>query len=134
MKNNILLIIILIIGVGAVGFFAGMKYQQKNLPKRADFQSRQSGMPGGQQREGSGMVRGEIISRDGESVTVKLPDESSKIILISENTEINKTTEGSADDLETGKQVMVLGQTNPDGSVSAASIQLGGNLIRKDQL
>jgi len=33
--------------------------------------------------------------------------------------------EGSVNDLETGQQAMVFGQTNSDGSVSATDIQLG---------
>ena len=70
------------------------------------------------------MIRGEIINKDEKSITVKMPDNSSKIILLSENTKINKATEGSVDDLETGKQVVVFGQENPDKSISATNIQL----------
>lgn len=128
MKNKNLLVAILVIGVGVGGFFASMKYQQSKQHSRASFQAirgmRKSGMPGVQQGRGSGMVRGEIISQDKESVTIKLPDGSSKIILISENTTINKTTQGSKDDLETGKQIMVFGQENSDKSISATNIQL----------
>ncbi|MBU0618719.1 hypothetical protein KKD62_00620 [Patescibacteria group bacterium] len=133
MKNNIvILLIIAVLLAGGAGFFGGMKYQQSKQPSRADFQSlgqsrgglRQPGMPGMQQRESSGMIRGEIINQDEETITVKLPDDSSKIILISENTTINKTTAGSVDDLETGKQVMVFGQENSDKSISASNIQL----------
>ena len=116
-----------------VGFFGGMKYQQSKQPSRADFQSRagmrQQNLPSGvQQRMGAGTVRGEIISQDETSITVKLPDGSSKIVLISENTEINKATEGSIDDLGTGEQVMVIGQTNSDGSITAQNIQLNPEL------
>lgn len=128
MKNKNLLVTILVIGVGVGGFFAGMKYQQSKQPSRVDFQAmrgmRQPGMSGVQQGAGSGMIRGEIIAQDEESITVKLLDGSSKIILISENTTINKTTEGSVDDLETGKQIVVFGQENADKSVSATNIQL----------
>lgn len=130
MKNKNLLVVILVVCIGIGGFFAGMKYQQNRQPSRADFQAMRSikqGMPGiqqGQQREGSRIVRGEIIDQDEESVTVKLSDGSSKIILISENTKINKTTEGSVDDLEAGKQVVVFGQENSDKSISATTIQL----------
>ena len=128
MKNKNLLVVILVIGVGVGGFFAGMKYQQSKQPSKVDFQAmrgmRQPGMPGVQQGGGSGVIRGEIISKDEESVTVKLLDDSSKIILISENTTINKTTEGSVDDLETGKQIVVFGQENSDKSISATNIQL----------
>jgi hypothetical protein len=132
MKNNTLIIAVLVIVVGVGGFFAGIKYQQNKQPSRVDFQTGrgmgQHNMPGAQQREGSEVIRGEIINQDETSITVKLPDDSSKIILISENTAINKATEGSVDDLETGEQVMVFGQTNSDGSVSATNIQLDSGL------
>lgn len=132
MKNKNLLVAILVIGVGVGGFFAGMKYQQSKQPSRVDFQAirgtRRSGMPAsmpsGQQREGSGRIRGKIIAQDEESVTIKLPDGSSKIILISENTTISKTSKGSVDDLQTGKQIVVFGQENSDKSISATNIQL----------
>ena len=70
------------------------------------------------------MISGEIIDKDETSITIKQADESTKIILLSENTEINKTSEGLADDLKTGEAVMIFGQENPDGSISAANIQL----------
>ncbi len=124
MKNKNLLVAILVIGVGIGGFFAGMRYQQNRQPSRADFKAMRGMSQGTQQGEGSGMIRGEIIGQDEESVTVKLLDDSSKIILISENTAINKTTEGSVDDLEAGKQIVVFGQENSDKSISATNIQL----------
>lgn len=139
MKNSPLLVATLVIIVGVGGFFAGMKYQENQKPVGFDFQAmremRQSGsMPTALQgqRGGPGMIRGEIISQDEESITVELPDRSSKIILISENTEINKATEATTGDLTTGEQVMVFGQTNSDGSVSASQIQLNFEL-RKEQ-
>ena len=92
---------------------------------------RQPGRLGIQQGGSSEKVRGEIISQDKKSITVKLPDGSSKIILISENTKINRTTEGSVDDLETGKQIVVFGQENSDKTISATNIQLGFGL-KKD--
>ncbi|MBU0569722.1 hypothetical protein KKB40_02995 [Patescibacteria group bacterium] len=132
-QSNYVVIAVLLILVGAGSFYGGMKYQQGKQPSRADFQSRagtrQQNLPdGAQQRMGAGAVRGEIISRDETSITVKLPDGSSKIVLISENTQINKATEASVDDLGTGEQVMVIGQTNSDGSVTAQNIQLNPEL------
>jgi len=130
MKNKNLLVAILVIGVGVGGFFAGMKYQEnRQFPKlgfRAMKGRRQRGMPGLQEVEGSGMIRvkGEIIGQDKESVTIKLPDDSSKIVLVSEKTMINKMTEGVVGDLETGKQIVVFGQENSDKSISATNIQL----------
>jgi hypothetical protein len=126
MKNAV--VIVLIIAAIGGGFFAGMKYQQsKNFfqARMANRQDRAQFQPNAQ----AGMIRGEIISADEESITIKLQDESSKIVLLSENTEINKTTQGSAQDLKEGETVMVFGQTNSDGSLSATNIQLGERLL-----
>jgi len=58
------------------------------------------------------------------TITVKLPDGSSKIILLSEKTSINKASEGSVADLVVGEKVAVFGTTNTDGSVTAQNIQI----------
>ena len=127
MKNNLWMIIVLVIIVGAGGFYAGRKYQQNKAPSMADFQARmgmRQGSSGAHRAAGSEMVRGEIISQDETSITIKLADESSKIVLVSENTPINKA-EAVTDDLKTGEQVMIFGQANSDGSFSATNVQIG---------
>jgi len=58
------------------------------------------------------------------TITVKLEDGSSKIILLSEKTSINKASEGSITDLTAGEKVAVFGTTNADGSVTAQNIQI----------
>ena len=71
-------------------------------------------------------VNGKIINQDEESITVELADGSSKIILLTDSSAINKTEEGSKEDLSEGTEVMVFGQENSDGSITAQNIQLGG--------
>lgn len=77
-------------------------------------------------------VNGEIISADEKSVTVKLPDGGSKIVILSEKTSINKAAEATKEDLKVGEKVAVFGSENTDGSVTAQNIQLNpqprGNL------
>ena len=136
MKNTKLIIGALLIVVGFAGFFGGMKYQQSKGFSMANIQSgdTRTGMAGRSDSErtrlgsNSGMISGEIIDKDEVSITVKQADESTKIILLSENTGVNKTSEGSVDDLKTGETVMIFGQENPDGSISAANIQLNSRL------
>lgn len=115
--------------VGAGAFFGGMKYQQGKRPNFArqfgnmPGQAGQAGRTGGN-RTGFRPVNGEIISSDDKSITVKLQDGSSKIVLFSDKTEINKASSGAKEDLKTGEKVMVVGTENSDGSVTAQSIQL----------
>lgn len=126
-KNNLLPIIIVALLTTVGGFFAGVKYQQSKQPSRANFRmmgEAGENLPRNNLGSDNQMIRGEIINQDSESVTVKLTDDSSKIILISDETKINKASEGSTDDLKTGEQIMIFGKQNSDGSVSADQIQL----------
>src|SRR3990167_4973882 len=132
-KSLIITFIAVILAVG-FGFFAGTKYQQS---QRGNF-TRQFGNGGngrfmtGQFPNGSGAnrngfrpVAGEIISADDKSITVKLSDGSSKIIILGNSTKINKASEASRAELKTGEQVSVFGTENSDGSVTAQNIQMG---------
>lgn len=114
-----MLVLLLVVGVGS--FFAGMKYQGNKQPSSL---SSQQGFRNGGGRGGARPVTGEIIGSDSTSVTVKLQDGSSKIVLISDRTTINKASSATKDDLQTGVRVAVFGQTNSDGSVTAQNIQI----------
>jgi len=132
MKNNMLIMIVIVILVAAGAFFAGMKYQESKRSNVAgqfgEFQRQRagsfSGTGGGGSRMGFRPVNGEIISSDDKSITVKLTDGSSKIILVSDKTQINKAEKANLIDLKTGEQVAVFGSENTDGSVTAQNIQL----------
>jgi FtsP/CotA-like multicopper oxidase with cupredoxin domain len=130
MKNNILIpVIITAVIVGAASFFGGMKYAQSQQNSRQSAFGQRTGNTGinGQNRTGraggSG-VFGDIINADNTSITVKLQDGSSKIVLLSDTTTIGKMTEGSKSDLTAGQRVSVFGTTNADGSVTAQNVQL----------
>lgn len=131
MDKNKIIPGLLIIVVAGGSFFGGMKYQESKSPNQSAGNI--TGRPGGgqfPQRNGSGnraggrATNGEIISADDKSITVKLTDGSSKIVLLSDKTQINKATTGSKSDLVTGSRVMVFGSDNTDGSVTAQNIQL----------
>lgn len=126
-NNNILIIFLVAILVGAGAFFAGMKYQQSKQPAFTRQFGGGQGIRNGQgqgTRQGFRPVNGEIISSDEKSITVKLQDGSSKIVLLSDKTEINKAASGTKDDLKVGEKVAVFGNENSDGSVTAQNIQL----------
>lgn len=153
MNKLITVVIAVAVVVGGGAFFGGMKYAESKSPRgglaQADFQNLQNLSPeerqqrmqelganagggfrggaGGGQRGGGGLTVGEIISKDEKSVTVKLQDGGSKIIFLSDSTEITKSAAGTLGDLEVGKNISVNGTANSDGSVTAQSIQLRSN-------
>ena len=88
---------------------------------------RGSGFRGGRFGTGSDGPRsliGEVISQSDDSLTIKLSDGSTKIVFVSDSTQITKSVEGSLDDFSKGEQIFVGGTENPDGSWTAKTIQL----------
>ncbi len=130
MKPLYIAIIVIIAAAGA--FFGGMQYQKTKSPTNAQF-AQGRGVNGALQgqrtlqrgnTQGFRPVNGEIISQDDTSITVKSSDGSTKIVMLSETTAINKSSQGSKQDLQTGQKVAVFGKENSDGSVTAQNIQL----------
>lgn len=136
MKNPIVITAIVALIVGGAAFYGGMKYQQY---QRANFRNagqgnfmmgntgqRGNGGANGQGRmmgQGFRPIIGEIISSDDKSITVKLEDGSSKIVLVSDSVNISKSDSGSKTDLKVGTKVGVFGQDN-NGTITAQNIQL----------
>ena len=96
MKNQIPLFILIAIIFTGGGFFGGMKYQQSkrnaafgNRMQEGSVQGFRTGQGQGGNRMGFRPVTGEIISSDDKSITVKTQDGGSKIIILSDKTEIN---------------------------------------------
>ena len=140
MKNNYLVTVILVIVFAGAGFYGGMKYQQsKANPTGGQFSGGQgltrNGRGGSGNRTGFRPVNGEIISSDNGSITVKLQDNTSRIVILSSKTLINKAATATIADLKVGEKVAVFGVDNIDGSVTAQNIQLNpiermGGIIR----
>jgi hypothetical protein len=122
-KKTIILVASFVI-VAIISFSVGSKFSK---PKNVrDMQggkfSQQMGMKGS--GFGGGMINGEILSKDDTSITLKLKDGGSKIVFYTDKTTVAKTLDGILSDLVVGKQINVIGTTNPDGSVSAQSVQI----------
>jgi hypothetical protein len=126
-------IIAVLVGLG-VGFFGGIEYKNYQANK-----ARSSFAAGGAQRftgtKGTtptgqngamrgGAVSGSILSMDSKSITVKLADGSSKIVLFSGSTTYSNTATASVSDLKVGSEVAVFGEANSDGSVTASNVQI----------
>ncbi|MCL5010825.1 MAG: hypothetical protein M1127_01275 [Patescibacteria group bacterium] len=149
MKQNKLLlttIIVVIVCLGA-GFFGGWQYSKKAGKNSAAFgpsspmaqqRFQQNNAAAGNRafRGNSGLVNGEIIAKDSQSITVQLRQagpnatgspnstEGSKIIFFAPTTEISKFVAGSTNDLQIGKQITASGSANPDGSITGQTIQI----------
>jgi len=126
MKNNLVVFIIVGLGITGVSFFAGLKYQQSKTPNFANMTRDQVN----QQRpnravSGLDTIQGSIIDKDENSLTIKMTDDSSKIVLVSDLTKINITSQATSEDLKLDSQVIIFGKTNSDGSISAETIQVG---------
>jgi hypothetical protein len=134
MKNQQIIIPILVaIVVGAAAFFGGMQYAKAQNPQgqqanRGGFGGRggAGGFPRGSGTRGGngGGVVGQILSADNNTLTVKLQDGSSKIVVLPENVMINKMAPAAKTDLTTGTNVAIFGSTNSDGSVTAQNVQV----------
>lgn len=125
--------------VGGLSFYGGMKYGQSSSASgnqgaaAAGFygaggrQARAGGSTAGGAGGGfsrGGLVAGEILSKDTQSMTVKLADGSTKIVLLSASTAVSKSAVGSTDDLKVGLHVAAMGTVNQDGSVTSETIQI----------
>jgi hypothetical protein len=146
MKNQKMVFVVIAVIIAGAAFYGGMTYgkgKSTALPNFANMTAEQreqmrasgglgAGRPGAGGavgNTGGGFVNGEIISKDDKSVTVKLREGGSKIIFFSDATKISKATDGALSDLEAGKQVMIIGKANADGSVTAETINLNANLM-----
>jgi len=137
MKNKkIVLFVVIGLVIAGLSFLGGIEYSNSKNPA-SQFADRGqnngfnqngatrtggAGMRGGV--NGGGLVAGEVLSMDDKSITVKLTNGGSKIIFFSPVTKVEKTVDGATSDVSVGKQVMVTGTPNTDGSINATSIQL----------
>ncbi len=94
----------------------------------SQFGSNRTGTNGATNRNrfgaGGGVVTGSVLSLDASSMSVKMRDGSTRVVLYSPTTQVFTSTEGKTTDVAVGKNVMVAGTQNPDGSVTASSIQI----------
>ncbi|MCL4352980.1 DUF5666 domain-containing protein [Patescibacteria group bacterium] len=132
MKNNLVTIIIVAVIVGAVGFFAGMQFSNYQQSQRRNSFSGfgQGGAQGGQFQgravngTRSRPVDGIILNQDANSITVKMQDGSTKIVVLSATTNYVRTSSASKNDLKVGDTVGAFGTENSDGTMTATNIQL----------
>ncbi len=146
-KKYVPFVLIALVAAGA-GFWGGSAYASSRRPagnaamraaggfgqNGGQFVARNGGQPGqggagfrngGRGAGGMGFVGGAVLAKDDKSITVKLQDGGSKIVLLSAtSTKVYRADEIKAADIAVGDQVTVNGAPNDDGSVTASMIQI----------
>lgn len=83
-----------------------------------------AGGGGGAGAAGGGFVTGQIVSMSTDSFTLQLANGNSEVVLYSTSTPVTEPTTVSVNSLTTGTNVMVVGSSNSDGSLTAQTIQV----------
>ncbi|MFO0765145.1 MAG: hypothetical protein U0487_03850 [Patescibacteria group bacterium] len=129
-------VLVTAIVVGGGSFYGGMKYQESKVPAMGQRfaqgqqgqnpfgQARQGGQMGQGMRAGTGLINGEVVSKDDSSVTLKLTDGGSKIIFYNASTTVSKQSSGTLADITTGTTIVVSGKADKDGSITAGMMQI----------
>jgi len=115
-------VVSLVVGFGAGYFVHSAPAQTPNIP--GGFAGRGGVRAGVGSANGAGILSGTVEKQDSGSITLNTRDGSSRVILITPATTVQKSVNGSMTDVAVGSTIFVTGTTNGDGSVSAASIQL----------
>jgi FlaG/FlaF family flagellin (archaellin) len=129
-KNTIIIIAIALVMIAGIGgFLGGMQYQKSQPRAFGQFAGRNFGGANGQggqfgQNVNFRPVRGQVLNAGSNSLTVKLSDGSTKIVVLSTSTTFVKSQKAASTDLKTGDTVNVLGTQNSDGSVTAQDVQI----------
>ena len=144
MKKTFILVIIVVVVVGTGAFWGGMVYGKSHAAgnlsasafgnmtgqQRQQFFAGNGGQTanGGRMRGNGGFSNGQIIAKDDKSITLKMPDGSTKIIFYSTSTITEKTVNTTAADLSVGQNVATTGTANSDGSITAQTISIRPSL------
>lgn len=130
-KNTKIIAVVVIVAALGISFYSGVKYDQGKVASAAA--TRAASFAGGRGTRtagagqfggGGGGTAGSIISSDSNSVTISLRAGGSQIIFYSPATSITTTASGTPTDFVSGKQIIVQGTANTDGSINATSIQV----------
>ncbi|HOC96456.1 hypothetical protein KBH77_00640 [Patescibacteria group bacterium] len=138
MKKQIIIFSLILVASTILSFLLGVFYSKNVNNKNDSFSTTQRniimnygyGFNRANIKE-SNMIDGEILSKDDNSITVKLKDGGSKIIIFSNSTNVLKSTQVTLNDINIGDNVIISGKANSDGSVIADSIQIRNQLVPK---
>lgn len=130
--------VVLAVIIAAGSFYGGMAYQRNRVSQiQASFFANRGGTPGqggsqgfnpnnAQRRAFGGGITGQVKSIEGDVLTISTPQNVTTVNLTG-TTRVEKASQGSASDIQTGDQVMVTGQRDTNGNITAATILILGN-------
>lgn len=125
-------IILICAGCAALAFYLGMLYEGSLAPTgfsgRGSFSSSTlaglAARGGAGSFAGGGVLTGQVLSMDAESMTVQLPNGNSEVVFYSSSTAVVVPTPSSISKVSSGADVTITGTQNSDGSFVAQSIQV----------
>ncbi len=145
MKKVLIIIGAVIIAVALAGgsFYGGMAYQRTQANNVRDTFLRSRGLNGtggaggftggtGNGAGGGGRgffgggATGQVKSVDGNTLTLSTAQNETKVTL-SDTTRIEKSVQGALSDLQPGMQVMVTGQRDANGNITAVQVLILNN-------
>ncbi len=148
MKRIIIIVgaVVLAVALAAGSFYGGMAYQrnQANQVRDSFLRSRglngnggtggAGGFPGGAGNGAGGGGRGffgggtvgQVKSVDGNTLTISTAQNETKVTL-SDTTRIEKSVQGALSALQPGMQVMVTGQRDANGNITAVQVLILNN-------
>lgn len=125
MKKHWITVVVAVI-VAVVFFFVGKAIGQNgsNATQAGGRNVTSSTRGFGGRGMGGGFAAGQVVSVDGNSLTVQLPNGNSEVVFYSSSTQVIKPQPAPLSALTPGTMVLVGGSANPDGSVTAQTIQI----------
>jgi hypothetical protein len=132
--------VVLMLAIGGGSFYGGMLYQQTRIAairnsffagRGGDNGGTGGGNGGGGNGAGGGFFGagggrgqfGTIKSIDGDTLTVSTPQSEVKVKL-TDTTQIEKLVAGAAGDLAVGDRIIVRGQSDASGTITANNVQV----------
>jgi hypothetical protein len=115
--------------VGGAAFGGGYAVAKKSAPALAGRgMMARDGQAGGQQkaqRAASNMANGEVLTVEEGSLTIKLADGGSRIVLLGKDAVVSYCAEAELSTVQPGTSLLATGEANADGSLTARFIQAG---------